>query len=352
MQSLQTLLLGARISNAFVSYLAYVAKTIWPNNLAIFYPHPKFWPFWQAAGAALFFAAVTGTVIMAAKRFPYLFVGWLWYAATLVPVIGLVQVGGQARADRYAYVPLTGLFIMAAWGISELLGRWRYRKQALAASSVLTLSSFFIITWIQVGYWKDDFTLFNHALDVTNNNYCAYYNRGNAYKIIGNYERAILDYDNAITIYPQYADAYNNRGNAYTKLRNYEQAVNDYNTAIRFAPQYADAYNNRGFAYRRLGNYFQAIDDFSVVIDLNPEYAVAYYGRGNSYYNIGNLRQAISDYDKAIGIDPQYADAYTNRGLAYSKLGDGEQAAEDFKAAARLGSEEAKGILRTRGIKW
>jgi len=351
-QSIQALPVSARISNAFVSYVAYVAKTIWPNNLAIFYPHPISWPFWQAAGAALLFAAVACAVIRAAGRYPYLFVGWLWYAATLAPVVGLVQVGAQARADRYTYIPLTGLFIMAAWGIPELLGKWRHRKQALVACAALTLSCFFIITRIQVGYWTDSFKLFNHALNVTSNNYCAYYNRGNAYKIIGNYEQAIMDYDSAIKIYPQYPNAYNNRGNAYSILHNYERAINDYSMAIRFVPQYAEAYNNRGFAYRRLGDYVQAIDDFSRAIDLNPEYDVAYYGRGNSYYNLGNLRQAISDYDKAIGINPQYADAYTNRGLAYSKLGDGEQAAEDFKAAARFGSAEAKGILRARGINW
>ena len=120
---------GVRIANAFVSYIIYIAKTIWPNNLAVFYPHPGLLAALAGPGGGSFFGAVTFAVIRTAKRFPYLAVGWLWFAGTLVPVIGIVQVGSQAMADRYTYIPLIGLFVMAAWGIPELLKKWRYRQR-------------------------------------------------------------------------------------------------------------------------------------------------------------------------------------------------------------------------------
>ena len=131
-----------RMANALVSYIIYITKMIWPDNLAVLYPHPGSWPFWQVLGAVLFLAAVTFAVIRTAKRFPYLPVGWLWFTGTLVPVIGIVQVGGQAMADRYTYIPSIGLFIMAAWGIPEIFKNRRYGKEVLAASSALCLCAF------------------------------------------------------------------------------------------------------------------------------------------------------------------------------------------------------------------
>ena len=148
---------GVRIANAFVSYIIYIGKTIWPNNLAVFYPHPGLLPLWQVLGAVLLLIAVTISVIRTAKRFPYLTMGWLWFTGTLVPVIGIVQVGSQAMADRYTYIPLIGLFVMAAWGIPELLKKWQPtrfptpRKEALFASSALVLLSLFIVTRTQAG---------------------------------------------------------------------------------------------------------------------------------------------------------------------------------------------------------
>ena len=182
---------GVRIANAFVSYIIYIGKTIWPNNLAVFYPHPGLRPLWQVLGAVLFLGAVTFAVIRTAKRFPYLAMGWLWFAGTLVPVIGIVQVGAQAMADRYTYIPLIGLFVMAAWGIPELLKKWRYRKEALFALSALILACLFIVTWTQVGYWRNSIALYDHALKVTSHNDTIHDNRGVAYRQLGNLRQAI-----------------------------------------------------------------------------------------------------------------------------------------------------------------
>jgi len=245
--------LGARIGNTFVSYIAYIRKMVWPNNLAVHYPHPGLWPLWQVLGAVLLLGAVTFAVIRGGKRFPYLAMGWLWFAGTLVPVIGIVQVGQQAMADRYTYIPLIGLFIMAAWGIPELLKKLRYRKEVLVASSALVLACLFIVTWIQVGYWRSSITLFDHTLKVTDRNYIIYQNRGSAYCTLGDYRRAIDDYDRSIEINPGFVEAYHNRGVAYANLGDYRKAISDYDRAIAMYPGYESAYHNRLLAIESPG---------------------------------------------------------------------------------------------------
>jgi tetratricopeptide (TPR) repeat protein len=336
MGSLQRYSLPARIANAFVSYCSYIGKTVWPDSLAVLYPHAGMPPAWKVMWAVFFLAIATFLIIKTMRRYPYLTTGWLWYLGTLVPVIGLVQVGSQAMADRYTYIPMVGLFIMVAWGIPELLKKWRYRKEVLFASSVLTISCLFIVTWIQVGYWQNSITLFDHTLKVTTGNSIAYNNRGGTYQTLGKHGQAIKDFDRAIEISPNYADAYNNRGNSYQNLGNYNQAIEDYDKAIELNQKLAQAYNNRGVSYQSLGNYDQAIKDFGKAIELNPNYADAYTNLGNAYVGLGNYGQAIKDYDSAIKINPNHAKAYSNRGNAYNALGDYNQAIKDCDKVIEL----------------
>jgi hypothetical protein len=272
-ESIASTSLGARLSNAFVSYATYIVKTIWPSDLAVLYPYPESLPTWQVLGAVLILIAVTITVIWKARRAPYLAIGWFWYAGTLVPVIGIVQVGLQARADRYTYVPLIGLFIMAAWGISELSKKWRYRKQILFASSMVALLCFCIVTWTQLRYWQSSITLFDRAVNVTNNNDTAYYNRGTVTAGLGNYRQAIGDFDKALAINPKYAEAYYNRGYSYAALGNFSQAIWDYDKALELNPNDGETYNNRGIAYLRLGNNMQAIEDLKTAARLGYQAA-------------------------------------------------------------------------------
>ncbi len=252
-KSIQAFPLDARIGNTFVSYIAYIGKMVWPNNLAVYYPHPVLWPPWQVLVAVLLLGAVTFAVIRGAKRFPYLAMGWLWFAGTLVPVIGIVQVGQQAIADRYTYIPLIGLFIMAAWGIPELLKKLRNHKEVFVGSAALILSCLFIVTWTQVGYWRNNITLYDHTLKVTSQNYIIYHNRGFAYSTLGDYRRAIEDYDRAIEINPRFVEAYHNRGVAYANLGDYRKAIADYDKAIAIYPGYGLAYHNRLIAIQSLG---------------------------------------------------------------------------------------------------
>ena len=307
-----------RLANAFISYIVYLGKMFWPTNLAVHYPYPGARPFWQVWGAVFLFIVVMLAVIRLAKRVPYLAVGWLWYVGTLVPVIGIVQVGTQAMADRYTYIPLIGLFIIVAWGVPELFKNWRFRKEALIVLPAMCISCLFPLTWRQVGYWQNSISLYDQALEVTDGNGLIYYNRGFAYSDLGKYVQAIADYNKAIEINPRYAEAYNNRGNAYGNL----------------------------------GNHRQAIEDCNKAIELNPKYAMAYYNRGIAYGNLGDYRQAIEDYNKAIELNPKYAQAYNNRGNAYGNLGNHRQAIEDIKTAARLGDESAQKFLKSQAIGW
>ena len=327
--------LGMRSANALVSYVMYMVKMLWPTNLAVLYPYPESLPSLEALGAALLLIAITLTVVRLAKRFPYLPVGWLWYAGTLVPVIGIVQVGAQSRADRYTYIPMIGLFIMAAWGIPELIKKWRYRKEALIAASTSALVCLFIATWIQVGYWRNSMTLFDYTLNVTDRNAIIYQLRAWTDSQLGDYTRAIADYDKAIEFNPTYSIAYDGRGSAYSILGNYTRAIADYDNAIEINPRCSTAYSGRGVCYCLLGNYTKAIADCDRAIEINPKYANAYKNRGDAYFP-ANYTRAIADYDKAIELDPKYADAYKNRGDAYGSLGKYTQAIADYDMAIKL----------------
>ena len=328
--------LGSRLENAAVSYCAYMGKMIWPAHLAVLYPHPGSLPAWQPALAVALLAGISVLVARLARKFPYLPSGWLWYLGTLVPVIGIVQIGSQARADRYTYIPLVGLFIIASWGISDLLKAWQYRKQALAALSAVILSCLSMTTWAQVGLWRNSITLCDHTLAVTSHNSVIHQSRGFGYYSLGDYARAIADFDRAIEIDPGSASAYYNRGIVYNAMRDYARAIADFDRAIEIDPGRANVYNNRGVAYEALGDYGRATTDFNRAIALDPGYSNAYYNRGVANNSLRNYEQAITDSDRAIALDPAYAYAYYNRGFAMVALGDYARAIADFDRAIEI----------------
>jgi len=350
-RSFQALPPGARVANAFVSYSAYLVKMLWPTNLAVFYPHPGWWPLWQVLGSVALLIAITVLVIKGARKRPYAAVGWLWYVGTLLPVIGIVQVGGHAMADRFTYIPLVGLFIIVAWSVPELLEKWPYRKEALMTLSAVCLLCLFLVTWRQVGYWRNNITLYDHALEVADRNSPIHNNRGVAYTNLANYTQAIADFNRAIEIDPKYAEAYYNRGVAYTNLANYTQAIADFNRAIEINPRYVEAYSNRGVVSTSLGNYTQAIADFNRAIEIDPGFGKAYYHRGVAYTSLGNYTQAIADFNRAIEIDPKNAEAYSNRGMAHGSLGKPIEAIADFNRAIEIDPKNAE-AYSNRGVAW
>ena len=243
-----------RVGNAFISYIAYIGKMIWPSNLAFFYPHPLVFLTWQVFESVLLLIAITVIVFWLAKRSPYLVTGWLWYMGTLVPVIGIVQVGGQAMADRYTYIPLIGLFIMVAWGLPSLIKNEEIRKKILFPAGIAILVIMAVLTWQQCGYWKNTITLYKHALQVTNNNAMIHNELGWNLCYEGKIEEAIDNYNKAIRITPDNVTSYDRRGMAYAILGQYQRAIEDFNEAIRLQPKFAQAYNNKASVYIIQGN--------------------------------------------------------------------------------------------------
>jgi tetratricopeptide (TPR) repeat protein len=222
----------------------YIVKMFWPANLAFFYPYIVWWSPWVIAGAAFLLACLTLLILRLMGTRPYLAVGWLWYLGTLVPVIGFVQVGSQAMADRYTYVPLIGLFIMIAWGVPELFGNWRFRKMFLSILSGVILFVLAVCSWQQVQHWRSSVTLFEYALSVTSGNYLAHNNLGVALFLEARTEESVRHYNAALQIKPDYAVAYNNIGLALAAQGRYDEAIRHYSTALRIVPNHEQARMN------------------------------------------------------------------------------------------------------------
>jgi tetratricopeptide (TPR) repeat protein len=268
-----------RIANGVVSYARYIGKMIWPENLAVFYPHPgNSLPVWQITAAALFLISVSVVVMRSGRRYPYLVVGWLWYLGTLVPVIGLVQSGDQGMADRFTYVPLIGLFIMFTWGASELVKTWRHRGMILAVTASTVLLTFAICSTLQVRHWENNITLFTHALKVTKDNFLAHNNLGAAMAVESRLDEAIGQFEEALRISPNYVSAHYNLGLALAKKGRLDEAIAHYSEALRLKPEYPEALNSLGVALARQGRIEEAIVRFAAALQINPDYAPA---RGN-----------------------------------------------------------------------
>ncbi len=287
-----------RLSNAIVSYAAYLGKTIWPFKLAVFYPYEISLPLWEVMVSGMIIMMMTLAVIYFIKRRPFLFVGWFWYLGTLVPVIGLVQVGQQSMADRYTYLPSIGIAIMLGWGIPRLMKQKEMRKRILFPSAIVVLVFLSVLTWRQCGFWKNSIVLWNHSLQETKDNCVARNNRGAAYAALNHYKLAILDYNEAIRLNPDYADALNNRGTAWANLGQYQKAIADLDRGIVLKPDVADAYNNRGTALARLGKYQAAILNYNKAISLSNS-AHMYNNRGLAYINQRSTLSGCQDLRQA-----------------------------------------------------
>jgi tetratricopeptide (TPR) repeat protein len=241
---------GARLSNALVSYLSYIYQMVWPTRLAVLYPHPgETLPRWQGITAALALICITILVIRGSRRFPYLVVGWLWYLGTLVPVIGVVQVGSQAMADRYAYVPLIGLFIIIAWGMKDLTRALPFRSYWLAAASALVLIALTMTTRRQLSYWQNSITLFEQTLKVTDNNAIAHNNLGAVLVRKGRLDEGLMHLYEAVRLNPDYGTAYDNIAVTLYQQANLlmqdesraEEAMALYRRALELKPTFTEA---------------------------------------------------------------------------------------------------------------
>jgi tetratricopeptide (TPR) repeat protein len=340
--SLKSFPLGTRIANALVSYIIYIWKMIWPHPLAVFYPYPDSLPLWQVIGAGLLLVLVSALVIHSARRLPYLAVGWLWYLGTLVPVIGLVQVGIQAMADRFTYVPLIGLFMIMAWGVPEILARWRYRRIALTVLGCLLLSIFMTISRLQIEHWQNAITLFKHSLMVTASNYLIHNNLGVALEEQGKTQEAIAHYLEVLRIKPNSSEGHNNLGNVFFRQGKNQEAIAHYTEALRIKPDFARAHNNLGIALARQGKNQEAIAHYTEALRIKPDYADPHNNLGVALARQEKDEEAIAHYIEALRIKPDHADAHYNLGNALARQGRFQEAILHFAAVLRVNPDDAE----------
>ena len=313
MRSLESIPLIVRFGNAAVAYLRYIGKTLWPLNLSVYYPHMKDGvPSWLVLAAVVLLGAACMAVFRWRRQHPYLLMGWLWFLGTLVPVIGLVQVGSQAMADRYTYVPAIGLFIMAAWGAAALPA-WPYRGGVLALAAGATVAALTVLAGIQTAYWSGSVGLFEHALlAAPDHNDFAHFNLGIALKREGRPGEALRHFDEAIRIRPSYTNAHIYLGLIEYEQRNYDEAVLHFNTALEYAaghPSHADVLNDLGAVYYAQGRIEDAAGQYRKAVQLKPAYADGHFNLGHALERLGQHAGAMDAYKETLRLDPKHARA-------------------------------------------
>jgi tetratricopeptide (TPR) repeat protein len=336
-QALGELPLAARVENAVVSYVVYLVKTIWPANLAVFYPYGDL-QLWQVAGALLLIAALSFVMWQQRPARPYLLVGWLWFLGTLVPVIGLVQVGAQARADRYMYIPMVGLAIMIAWLIPA--------NRTFIVATVCVCVACSAVTFAQVQYWRNSETLFRHAVESTGPNYLAEHNLGVALmEDAGNVAAALPHLQTAVRLQPNSARALTDLASALAKTPGHlPEAVADFQAALRIEPDSAIPHNNLGSALSKIpGRLPDAIAEFETALRLNPDDAQARANLGMALLKSGRAPEAMSQLQTALRADASNAEAHNSLGSALAGIpGRLPEAIAEYEAALRLDPDNAE----------
>lgn len=289
-----------RLSNGLVSYVSYIGKTVFPSRLAVLYPlRLEGLPIWQPIVSFVLLVAIFVAVIYAVRKRPYLLVGWLWFLITLVPVIGLVQVGIQAMADRYTYLPSIGLFMMVTWGIAEGLANWRYKEIALKISAAAVLVVLMVCTHTQVGYWQNDYTLYKRAVEVTEDNYIMHNNFGDVLLKTRQVAQAVTHFEEALRINPHHLEARLNLGVAFSRQGRLEEAVECFEEVLRFRQDWPVAYNNLGRAFALLGKYDLAIQNYTEALRLKPDYTAALNNWAAVLKEQGKVAEAEAKYEQA-----------------------------------------------------
>jgi len=326
-----------RIANAIAAYILYIGKMFWPAHLAVFYPHlGDSLLAWQLAGAVLLLVCITTAVIWQVHRRPYLAVGWFWYLGTLVPVIGFVQVGNQALADRYTYIPLTGLFIIIAWGIPDLLGRLHYRKVILSLSAAVLLSILGVATRSQVGHWRSDITVHKRATDVVPNNWLAHRELAHVLDRRGNLDEAVKHYSKSLHIHPKDSHTQNSLGLALVRQGKLDQAIMHFIKALQLRPDRFDVHINLGAAFAQRGRLDEAAACFTQALRIKPDAYKVHHNLGVLFVEQGKLEQAVTHFEQALRIKPDFTDAHINLGILSVRHGRFEEAIKHYTEALRI----------------
>jgi len=342
MTGIDVIPISSRVANACMAYSTYACKMLWPTDLAVLYPAVSVVSNWWLA-AASGIIVITILAIWAARRRPYIAVGWFWYLGTLVPAIGLVQVGKQSMADRYTYLPLVGLFLIVAFGVTEMLQSAQARR-FLWISGGIVVAACVLQSRAQIQNWSSSTALWEHTLRVTTGNSLAHFNLGAALENEGKTESAMNHYAEALRIRPDYADAHTNLASALMKSGKpnaMDEAGRHLAEALCIDPMSAEAYNAFGLNNALRGKIDDAATHFSEAIRLKPEFALAHNNLGSTLANRGRLDEAIIEYGQAVHIDPNYVDAHKNLGILLAKKGKTNDAVAHFSEVLRINSSDA-----------
>jgi tetratricopeptide (TPR) repeat protein len=331
--SLETIPLGVRVENALVQCAAYIGQMFWPSGLAIFYPYPTGSLLVPAALAAIGIAAVTAAAIWMARKRPYLIVGWLWFLVTLTPVIGLIQAGQQARADRYMYIPMIGLSVALVWGVAELL---QARPQAQMALTAATCAACIALTWTQVRYWENGVKLFQRAVDVTGDNYVARFNLAHELRENGDDAGAIRQLEEAVRIRPDSGLAHDGLGQVLGKQGHLDEALQQLRAAEVSLPDDAALHYRIGILLGTAGHPEQAVAELSQAAKLDPGNAEVHRNLGISLAMMDRLPEAAAEFRAAVSLKPDDAQTRFNFGVTLVNLGQTREGIEQLSEAVRL----------------
>lgn len=338
LQSTDVYSMSLRLANALVSGVVYLRQMIWPANLAVFYPYPRNgFPLGEMAVASSLIGGLTAIAIWQCRKRPWLFTGWFWYLIMLLPVIGLVQVGAQAHADRYTYLPQIGLGVALTW----LAGEWIVSRAAawtLAGTVIIGLT---ICACRQTATWQNTKALWVHAIACTRNNALAHKNLGDALFKEGKANDAISQYRIALQLRPGYAEAHNSLGIALEKNGKLDEAAGEYNDALKIYPTFAYAALNIGALYFKEGRIDDAMAAFQNALQDDPGYAAAHFNMGTAYLRKGQTEDAIGEYRQAIAINPDYMKAHLNLANVLAQTGDYKEAIGHFEKAQQLAPTNA-----------
>ncbi len=334
--SLMRISLAGRIENAFVSYARYLCKTFWPSPLVVLYPHPIHWD----AGLIVFsLVLVIGFSVAAlwfGRKHPYVPVGWFWFVGTLVPVIGLVQVGIQSMADRYTYLPLIGVFMVVVWGFDEARVKWRLPESLVLFLVGMALLAGAWVTRNQLGYWRDSETLFRYALAVTENNSLAYNNLGICLSEKGQQADAMDCFQKSLRIKPDNADALCNMGNVLTRAGQWDEAADYFHRALKIAPDRPEVLSNLGLVQVNQKQYAEAKANFEKALQGDPDSPSAHNNLATVLFVERRFDEAARHFREALRLQPGNPQIYSNLGDTLQQLGQTAEAVKYYQEALRF----------------
>jgi Flp pilus assembly protein TadD len=345
MATLDVLPWHVRLSNAIVNYIGYIWSTLWPVDLAAFYPL-RLAPAWMVATAAILLIAVTTAALRYRDRHPYVIVGWAWYVITIAPVAGFLQAGEQARADRFMYVPMIGLLLIVAWGVPELADRWLgagsdLRRRGLVAASLLVVLLCSVAAHAQVQTWESSVTLWRHATRATPDSYIAYENLAQAMRDRGQFDEALALYARALPLAPAGSSNYeavihNSMGLVLTRRGSINEAIAHFSDAVRLNPRFVEPKINLANALASTGRLDEAIPQYRAAVKLQPALTEAYVGLGGALLSLGKPVDAAPQFVEALRLQPNLPEAHNGLGAALSGQGKNDEAMRHFAEALRL----------------